>query len=607
MTIQDINLFLSPSNQTENSYTGVSTNESVQMEKLANAIKTKWTAKGGKCTVMDSVLVPSRYDRPSYAKNKGATHYIPIHSNAYQGTTRGCLTIYDSKNPKNKQWAEILRGFTDNVTPWSQTYGIWNNADHPMQELTDTPANIVACYWEVDFHDVSEVATWIVNNIDKLADVFISALLKLEGIADSGPTPTAGTTWDKFSFVGEVSAKYEVGYPKNDGSVIGNTAGDAGGKSYGIFQFPTKWDLANAFADWLYKQAPNSTTLALSNAQNGTTEFDNLWKQTNTILTPAKFIKFQLQYVMPKYYQPAYDKLKADTGIDANTNRGLQEMLWATSVWFGPNTSVFRDAGINSSMTPTQIIEKVQEQKINGMETYKSLSPSLWDSLKKRVRDEKIDFLDYVTKPTLIPGEVAQEEAPEIKSNSKWPSKPSGTLNTLNENSAIVSRMEPWSKIEGLVRQPQFLASVRSEGQNTLSIIYNKYAFAPVMENGKQINYKGYIDFKSILKDYLQDKSYKINHVKLLYSRANDDAPTDIPVPLIIIFNEGLSTQFIKYGTPCVKGQSGEMIFSLEQRDQVLAGDTLMFTYKSSNLNEYAQFENIRLEVNLSLDIDYFD
>ena len=169
-------VYLSPSNQMSNSYTGVATNEGAQMQAVAALLKPILENMGFVVYIADPAS--NIRVRGADALKKNADIYVAIHSNATAGTNNGHYQgslIFHSNNPGSKELAESVSKHLSKVTP-TKDNGIENDslANTPFVEIRDpVMANILA---EVEFHDYATYAKWIVNNKATLAQAFANGI-----------------------------------------------------------------------------------------------------------------------------------------------------------------------------------------------------------------------------------------------------------------------------------------------------------------------------------------------------------------------------------------------------------------------------------------------
>lgn len=155
-------IFLSPSNQFANKYAYGNTNEGEQMGLVANMLKKSLERCGFQIMLMhdESMAV-----KVSKANSWGADLYVPIHSNACNGSVTGtmmfCWSIsgsgYDACLSIFRYLAPLTPGDSENIKVADDLYEI----RYPYAPVA---------YIEVDFHDVAAVAKWIVEHTADIAE-----------------------------------------------------------------------------------------------------------------------------------------------------------------------------------------------------------------------------------------------------------------------------------------------------------------------------------------------------------------------------------------------------------------------------------------------------
>lgn len=163
-------VYLSPSNQFTNPYTGVATNEGAEMTKVAKKVQELLQAAGYRVVLAEGTRKLD--DRIADANEMEADLYVPIHSNAGGGT--GTRVFYRGDRESSVQLSRILfdKLAALTKTPFSTDY---YKEDYlcllpdgaPFREVMYP--NMAIAYLEVEFHDIPEKAQWIVNNTDALA------------------------------------------------------------------------------------------------------------------------------------------------------------------------------------------------------------------------------------------------------------------------------------------------------------------------------------------------------------------------------------------------------------------------------------------------------
>ena len=92
--------------------------------------------------------------------------HIPIHTNAFNGQTLGgTLVMVYSMNAENKKAGQAI---LDTVAPISPGPDYTLKANSSLAELNSTKA--IAVYVEVEFHDTTEGAKWIIENTKTIGE-----------------------------------------------------------------------------------------------------------------------------------------------------------------------------------------------------------------------------------------------------------------------------------------------------------------------------------------------------------------------------------------------------------------------------------------------------
>lgn len=174
-------VYLSPSNQMTNPYTGVDTNEGEQMQLVAAYVEKRLKEMGYDVYTADvntSIKEDAEFNRADEAAQLGADAYVAIHSNAvgftndgkYQGTT----CYYNGNNKGAKELSQFIYDRLSQFTPTNDNgihddmYESQINGQKPYAEVRlPTMANLIL---EVEFHDYPTYAEWIVNNINGIGE-----------------------------------------------------------------------------------------------------------------------------------------------------------------------------------------------------------------------------------------------------------------------------------------------------------------------------------------------------------------------------------------------------------------------------------------------------
>lgn len=167
-------VYLSPSNQIHNAYTGVNTTEAIQMQAVGVVVERVLKELGYNVyTAAESTPMKGdgQYLRSDEARDLGAEAYVAIHSNAISGTNKGkyqgATGFYNGQNVGSKELAQYIHDAVAAVTPTTDN-GISDDmlTSVPYSEIRrPVMANTII---EVEFHDYKTYAEWITNNIEPL-------------------------------------------------------------------------------------------------------------------------------------------------------------------------------------------------------------------------------------------------------------------------------------------------------------------------------------------------------------------------------------------------------------------------------------------------------
>lgn len=232
--------------------------------------------------------------------------------------------------------------------------------------------------------------SWFRGMIGKVASTLTKPIQALASASTSEASGGASLPiGDVGDFVGAVSAKYEVGYPRGNAGMVSSGANDPlGGISYGIPQFSTKQGSADAFAKWLVGKDPRYAKY-LSGKKAGTPDFSTGWRSAYSNY-PDDFTKQQAHYSNTKYMVPWMNMAKGKTGVDFNANRGFQELAKSMSVQHGPNSSKYLE-GVSSSMSPSAIVAQIFKNR-----HMKAAVPT-----SKRWYSEESDIMGLLGQPSI--------------------------------------------------------------------------------------------------------------------------------------------------------------------------------------------------------------
>lgn len=231
------------------------------------------------------------------------------------------------------------------------------------------------------------------GSLSKLAKFFKGFWSKTSGSSEDG---SGGTSLGGGGINGSESTATDylgIYSNKNEGSVgtISSGAGDYGGPSYGIPQFPLNQGTPGRFVDWMSKKYPQYGKY-FAGTKQGTSAFNAAWKKLAQD-DPDGFTKVQVEYAVEQDVKPFMDKKPG--GIDWNRSRALQEVAYSRAVHMGPGLAAraVKNAGITSSDNDATIINKFYDECKRNVKSYWKSSPGSWNGLVSRFDREKQDML----------------------------------------------------------------------------------------------------------------------------------------------------------------------------------------------------------------------
>ena len=165
------------------------------------------------------------------------------------------------------------------------------------------------------------------------------------------PVFTSATAADdqEEQLLGTLSQRFEASGP----GVISSGAGDAGGKSYGAYQFSSRSDIPRAFFRWCqsssdtyYRSIGNRLAAAYEADGGYGSSFDATWRALANEDSDG-FMRVQRNYVRRSYYDPIVRSIEsAVPGFDMdNYSIALRNVFWSRAVQHGVGGS----SGFSSS------------------------------------------------------------------------------------------------------------------------------------------------------------------------------------------------------------------------------------------------------------------
>lgn len=205
------------------------------------------------------------------------------------------------------------------------------------------------------------------------------------------------------AYLGQLSEQYESG---GDPACVSSGVGDAGGRSYGKYQFSSVMGTVDKFVNWLCSYpvpelANYGVVLKAAGAVNSP-GFIAKWQEIGRI-DPGHFGELQRQYTQLKYYDVAASNLLEWYGFDiAGRSLALRNVLWSNAVqhntYYG--AQIFRAAALLAKqalleMTDADLIWNIYEVKLTDL-SWSSGSPSQRDGLFNRWKSERNNALSML-------------------------------------------------------------------------------------------------------------------------------------------------------------------------------------------------------------------
>lgn len=169
-------IFISPSNQNGNTYAYGNTNEAVQCGKIGKAVQ----AALERCGFLTKL---EQYDtmqnRVLHSDQWGANMHLAIHTNASGNHTAGGTQVffYAYNGFGNVASQAVYKQLKD-LTPGS-------NAEvcRKYSELYEVhKPNATSVYCEVEFHDVSSYAQWIIEHTEAIAEAITKGICEFYSV-----------------------------------------------------------------------------------------------------------------------------------------------------------------------------------------------------------------------------------------------------------------------------------------------------------------------------------------------------------------------------------------------------------------------------------------
>lgn len=172
-------IFLSPSDQTSNTYAAGNTSEDVQCGKIAIAAKAALERCGFEVGLLQYATMA---EKCAASNAMGAELHVPVHSNACNGKITGTRILYSTEGSKGHKAAKAICARLGAITPGAPDLA----QAYPALYEIRVPSAPTA-YIETDFHDVPAVAEWIVAHTKDCGEAICAGICDYFGVAYIAP------------------------------------------------------------------------------------------------------------------------------------------------------------------------------------------------------------------------------------------------------------------------------------------------------------------------------------------------------------------------------------------------------------------------------------
>ena len=177
------NIFLSPSNQTDNYYAAGNTTEAVQCGRIASFCEAALKRCGFNVLTMHYYTMAQKVAR---SNSWGADLHVPIHTNAFNQSVTGTRLFSYNLTGSGYKAAKAIFDFLAPLTP-GRSESI--SAYPGLYEINY--ANAPTAYVEAEFHDVPSAAAWIIAHVQDIGEAICQGICKYFGVAYVAPEAEA--------------------------------------------------------------------------------------------------------------------------------------------------------------------------------------------------------------------------------------------------------------------------------------------------------------------------------------------------------------------------------------------------------------------------------
>lgn len=161
-------VFLSPSDQTRNTYATGGTSEDVQCGKIALAAKAALERCGFEVGLLQYATMA---EKCAASDAMGAELHVPIHSNGFDGKVSGTRIFYFADGGNGQKAAKAILARLGAITPGAPDF---TRAYPALYEVRVPKAS--TAYIETDFHDVPAVSDWIIGHTMEIGEAICAGI-----------------------------------------------------------------------------------------------------------------------------------------------------------------------------------------------------------------------------------------------------------------------------------------------------------------------------------------------------------------------------------------------------------------------------------------------
>ena len=204
-------VFISPSDQTANTYAGGGTTEAIQCGKIGIAAKAALERCGFEVMLLQYATMA---EKCAASDAFGAELHMPIHSNGFNKKVTGTRIFYGVDGSEGHRAAKAIIARLGPVTPGSPDMV---QAYPALYEIRVPKAP--TAYIEADFHDVEAVADWIVDHTKEIAEEIC------KGVCDYFGVPYVIAVVDPIKDTDEMEKRFEELLRLHEKALEDNDAG----------------------------------------------------------------------------------------------------------------------------------------------------------------------------------------------------------------------------------------------------------------------------------------------------------------------------------------------------------------------------------------------